>query len=408
MIMHPFTVIEGDVTSPQGFLASGVHIGIKREKKDLAIIFSQIPGVAAGVFTTNKACAAPVILSKEHIQARHTQGIIINSGNANACTGEQGLKDAQETLKLAAKALGVSPEAMLVSSTGVIGVPMPMALMGPGIQKAVAALSPTGGKAAAEAIMTTDLRPKALGVQVEIDGKLVTIGGIAKGSGMIHPNMATMLAMVTTDCAIHKDFLQEALQRTTEKTYNMISVDGDTSTNDMVLVLANGLAGNQEMNENHPEKEKFLAAFEYLHEYLAKEIVRDGEGATKFIEVEVNHAPTLEDAKRAVKAVLNSNLVKTAFFGEDGNWGRILCSLGYSGANLQMDRVSLTLKSAKGAVQIVQDGQATAYQEDEVAQLLKEQEIQVIIDLNLGEAKAVGWGCDLSYDYVKINGAYRS
>ncbi|GAB6086638.1 bifunctional glutamate N-acetyltransferase/amino-acid acetyltransferase ArgJ [Alkaliphilus crotonatoxidans] len=406
--MEQFEIIEGNVTSPKGFLASGVHIGMKRVKKDLALVYSQVPAVGAGVFTTNKACAAPVIVSKENIKDNQIQAIIINSGNANACTGQQGLADAREMGAITAAALKIPEENIIVSSTGVIGVPLPMNLLKKGIPQAVAALSAEGGGSGAEAIMTTDTAPKTIGVVVEIDGKRVTVGGMAKGSGMIHPNMATMLAIVTTDILIEADYLNDLLKEATDQTYHMISVDGDTSTNDMVAVMANGLAGNEIMNHQHPQRKEFEQAFLYVHEYLAKAIVRDGEGATKFIEVAVDHAPNVSDARKAVKAVLTSNLVKTAFFGEDGNWGRILCSIGYSDANFDINKIEISLSSGPDLVKIVEGGQGTNYQEESVAALLKHQDIKIHVDMNNGNERAVGWGCDLSYDYVKINGAYRT
>ncbi len=406
--MKDFKIYEGNITTPKGFRASGVHAGIKKSKKDMTLIVSDVPCEAAGVFTTNKACAAPVIVSKENIKTGKLQGIIVNSGNANACTGQQGVLDAKEMIDATAKALNISSEKIIVSSTGIIGVPMPMSIVKAGIQKAVEALSYEGGKDAAEAIMTTDTMAKSIAVKLEIDGKEVTIGGIAKGSGMIHPNMATMLSFVTTDINIEGDFLRKYLKEMTNKTYNMISVDGDTSTNDMVAVLANGLAGNSTMNENHPQKDKFLKAFYFVHEYLAKTIVRDGEGATKFIEVEVLNALTVEDARKSIKSILNSSLVKTAFFGEDGNWGRILCSIGYSGVDFEMQKISICLCSEGGRVKIVEAGQGTGFLEADIDKVLKHQDINVIVDFNMGVETAKGWGCDLSYDYVKINGAYRT
>ncbi|WP_026478021.1 bifunctional ornithine acetyltransferase/N-acetylglutamate synthase [Alkaliphilus transvaalensis] len=406
--MKTFEIIEGNVTTPKGFKASGIHAGIKKAKKDIALIVSEVPCEAAGVFTTNKACAAPVIVSKENIKDGKIQGIIVNSGNANACTGEQGILDAKEMIHRTAKALNLSEESVIVSSTGIIGVPMPMEVINNGIEKAVEALSYEGGADAAEGIMTTDLIPKAVAVKLTIDGKEVTIGGIAKGSGMIHPNMATMLSFVTTDINIDGSYLKQILTETTNQTYNMISVDGDTSTNDMVAVMANGLANNKIMDENHPEKEKFLEAFYFVHEYLAKTIVRDGEGATKFIEVEGINAPKVVDARKAVKSILNSSLVKTAFFGEDGNWGRILCSVGYSGMDFEMEKIEIYLSSEGGEVKIVEAGQGTGFLEEDVEKILKHKDIKITVDFNMGIEKAKGWGCDLSYDYVKINGAYRT
>lgn len=403
-----FKVLDGDVTSPKGFKASGIHAGIKKAKKDMTLIVSDVMAEGAAVFTTNKACAAPVIVSKACVNQGKIKAIVVNSGNANACTGDKGLEDAWTMAETTAKALGVEKENVIVSSTGIIGVPMPMELVVPGIEQAAAELSYDGGLAAAEAIMTTDLCMKKIAVEVEIDGKTVTLGGIAKGSGMIHPNMATMLSFITSDVKIEGDFLQESLKQITQKTYNMITVDGDTSTNDMVAVLANGAAGNKAIDDKHPEKDKFLEAFYFINEYLAKAIVRDGEGATKFLEAEILNAPTEEDAQLAVKSILGSSLVKTAFFGEDGNWGRILCSIGYSGADYDMDKIEIFLSSAAGEIQIVKAGQGVGASEEKMLEILKCTDIKITADFHKGTASAKGWGCDLSYDYVKINGAYRT
>jgi len=407
--MQKFRIFDGDVTSAKGFKASGVYAGIKKKiKSDMTIIYSDVLANAAAVFTKNKVCAAPVVISKEHVKNGKIQAVVVNSGNANACTGDVGLKDATTMAEKTAKVLNIQKEDVIVSSTGVIGVTMPMENVTKGIELAAEVLNYEGGQQAAEAILTTDTCKKHIGVEIEIDGKKVTIGGIAKGSGMIHPNMATMLGIITTDVNIDGAFLNELLQETTKDTYNMITVDGDTSTNDMVCVLANGMAENKEMNKNHNEVEKFTEAFKYVNEYLAKSIVFDGEGATKFIEVEVVNSLTKDDARFAIKSVLTSNLVKTAFFGEDGNWGRIVAAVGYSEANFDVEKTDVYLKSNGGTVKIFEQGQGAVYEEADVAKILKYKEIQVLIDFNLGKEKAIGWGCDLSYDYVKINGSYRS
>jgi len=403
-----YKVLDGDVTTPKGFKASGIHAGIKKAKKDMTLIVSDVMAEGAGVFTTNKACAAPIIVSKENIQQGKIKAIVVNSGNANACTGDKGLENAWIMAETTAEVLGVEKQNIIVSSTGIIGVPMPMEAIVTGIKKAAEELSYEGGISAAEAIMTTDLVMKKIAVEVEIDGKVVTLGGIAKGSGMVHPNMATMLSFITTDINIEGKFLQEGLKEITKKTYNMITVDGDTSTNDMVGVLANGLAENIPMNANHPEKYKFLEAFYFINEYLAKAIVRDGEGATKFLEAEIINAPSVEDAQAAVKSILGSSLVKTAFFGEDGNWGRILCSIGYSGADYDMDKIEIFLSSEAGEIQIVKGGQGVGASEEKLLEILKCKDIKITADFHKGNAAAKGWGCDLSYDYVKINGAYRT
>ena len=406
--MGNFKIFDGGITSPEGFKASGLNIGLKKNKKDMALIASDVLAKGAGVFTKNKACAAPVLLCKENIIGSKIQAIIINSNNANACTGQEGYEDAVAMAEATAGELNISPKNVLVASTGVIGVPLPMEVILDGIKKAAGNLSYEGGPAAAEAILTTDTCVKNIGVSVEIDGKQVTIGGIAKGSGMIEPDMATMLAFITTDANIEEGFLQRLLNDTVDKTYNMITVDGDTSTNDMVGVMANGLAKNTVIDEKHPEAEKFEEAFYYVNEYLAKLIVRDGEGATKFIEIEVINAGSAVDAKKVIKSILNSNLVKTAFFGEDANWGRIICSIGYSGADFNIDEIEVLLGKEGDMIKIIKDGRGTDFDEQYIERILKERDLKIIVDLKRGSESAKGWGCDLSYDYVKINVSYRS
>lgn len=406
--MKSFKIFDGDITSPKGFKASGLNIGLKKNKKDMALIASDVLAKGAGVFTKNKACAAPISLCKKNIVGAEIQAIIINSNNANACTGQKGYEDAVAMAEATAKELNISPENVLVASTGVIGVPLPMEVILDGIKKAAGDLSYEGGPAAAEAILTTDTCVKNIAVSVEIGGKQVTIGGIAKGSGMIEPDMATMLAFITTDANIEEGFLQRLLNDTVDKTYNMITVDGDTSTNDMVGVMANGLAENTIIDEKHPQVEKFVKAFYYVNEYLAKSIVRDGEGATKFIEVEAINAGSATDAKKVIKSILNSNLVKTAFFGEDANWGRIICSIGYSGADFNIDEVEVFLGKEGDMIKIIKDGRGTDFDEQYIDRILKEEDLKIIVDLKRGSESAKGWGCDLSYDYVKINISYRS
>ncbi|HZX21495.1 MAG TPA: bifunctional glutamate N-acetyltransferase/amino-acid acetyltransferase ArgJ [Clostridia bacterium] len=406
--MGNFEVFDGDITSPKGFKASGLNIGLKKDKKDMALIVSDVLARGAGVFTTNKACAAPILLCKENITGAKIQAIIINSNNANACTGQKGYEDALVMAETTAEELGISSANVLVASTGVIGVPLPMETILNGIKKVVDSLSYEGGQAAAEAILTTDTCVKNIAVSVNIDEKQITIGGIAKGSGMIEPDMATMLAFVTTDVNIEGEFLQKLLSNVADKTYNMITVDGDTSTNDMVGVMANGMAENMIINETHPEAGKFAEAFYYVNEYLAKLIVRDGEGATKFIEVEVINAKSSADAKKVAKSILNSNLVKTAFFGEDANWGRIICSIGYSRADFDINKVEVFLGKEGDMIKIIKDGGGTGFDEKYIDQILKEEDLKIIVDLKSGSEGAKGWGCDLSYDYVKINVSYRS
>jgi len=399
--------VAGGVTAPAGFTAAGVCADIKGKggtKKDVALLASRVPCTAAGVYTTNLVKAAPVLLTRERTEAGRLQAVVANSGNANACTGEQGLRDAAEMARLAAEALGISPELVGVASTGVIGVPLPMDRVAAGIAAAAAALSEEGGDDAALAIMTTDTFPKQTAVQVTIGGATVTIGAMAKGSGMIHPNMATMLGFVTTDADVDAAALRSALQEATERSFNMITVDGDTSTNDMVVVLANGLAGNPRITADSVHYREFADALAAVLIHLAKEIARDGEGATKLIEVRVKGAPTLADARKAARSVCGSNLVKAAVFGEDANWGRVLAALGYSGAQFDPAKVDLWL----GDVQMMRAGEPLAFDEETAARVLSRKEVVFTADLHAGDAEATAWGCDLTYDYVKINGSYRT
>jgi len=388
-------------------MAAGAAADIKQNgsgKKDLAILFSRVPCVAAGVFTTNLVKAAPVILSQQRVQQGRLQAVVANSGNANACTGQQGWEDANQMAELAAKALGLEPEDVAVASTGVIGVHLPMDRVRAGITMAAASISENGGKDAAEAIMTTDTYRKEYAVQVIIGGVPVTVGAMAKGSGMIHPNMATMLAFVTTDAAIEKPALQSALREAVAKSFNMITVDGDTSTNDMVLIMANGLARNPRIVEGTADYDLFAQTLEQVLIHLAKEIARDGEGATKLLEIRVRGAATLEVTRRAAGAVCRSSLVKAALFGEDANWGRVLAALGYSGAAFDPSRVDLWL----GDLPLMAAGTPLPLDEEAAAAILKEKSVVFIADLHAGSAEATAWGCDLTYDYVKINGSYRT
>lgn len=399
--------VAGGVTAPLGFLAAGVHADVKGKggtKKDVAVLFSKVPCAAAGVYTTNKVKAAPVILSEARTAAGSLQAVVANSGNANACTGEQGMKDAEAMALAAAKALGLEAEAVGVASTGVIGVPLPIDRVTAGIAQAAAAAHAEGGHDAAQAIMTTDTFAKEYAIQVDLGGRLVTIGAMAKGSGMIHPNMATMLGFVTTDAAIEAGALQVALREATAKSFNMITVDGDTSTNDMVLALANGLAKNPKIVLGSSHYGAFLAALEQVLIHLAKEIARDGEGATKLLTVQVKGAPNLEDARKAARSVCGSSLVKAAVFGEDANWGRVLAALGYSGAEFDPNKVDLWL----GDLAMMQAGRPLAFDEEKTLAILKAKEVTFTADLHAGQAEATAWGCDLTYDYVKINGAYRT
>ena len=400
-------IIDGGVVSPKGYKAAGVHAGLKKVKKDMALIVSEVPAVSAAAFTTNKVKAAPVIWDMKVLKGGTARAVVVNSGNANACTGGQGLKDAEETAAYAALLLSVPKEEVYVSSTGVIGVPLDMEKIKGGIDKLVPLLS-GNDEDAAEAILTTDTFRKTAAASVDIDGCVVTVAGMAKGSGMIHPNMATMLSYITTDAAISQPLLQKMLGATVEDTFNMISVDGDTSTNDSVIVLANGMSGCAEIREGTAAAEAFEEAFRYVLGELAKLIVKDGEGAGRFIEMHVVGAPSRKDAKVLARSVISSSLVKAAFFGSDANWGRILCAMGYSGADFDPSLVDLSFSSPAGSLQVVKGGEPVPFDEDTAKKILLEKEVAVLADCHQGAAEATAWGCDLTYDYVRINGDYRS
>ena len=405
-------IITGGVTAAKGFLAAGVEAGIKyQNRKDMAMVYSKTPCRAAGVFTTNVVKAAPVLWDKEVVESEwEAQAIVVNSGIANACTGKLGYEYCRETAGAAADALEISPQSVLICSTGVIGMQLPMEKMTEGVRMLAKAIKPgeEAGTDAAKAIMTTDTRNKQVAVKVTIGGKEVTIGGMCKGSGMIHPNMCTMLAFVTTDVNISKKLLQEALSADVQDTFNMVSVDGDTSTNDTLLVLANGQAGNPEITEKGVDYDTFVEALHYVNETLAKKIAGDGEGATALFEVKVIHADNKEDAKTLAKSVITSSLTKAALFGHDANWGRILCALGYSGAKFDPEAIELYLESSAGKILIFKDGMAADYSEEEATRILSCSEVTALVDMKMGEAEATAWGCDLTYDYVKINADYRS
>ena len=400
-------IFEGGVTSARGYRAAGIFAGLKKVRKDMAMIVSDTDAAAAGTYTTNRVKAAPVIWDMKVTAAGKARAIVVNSGNANACTGEQGMKDAEEMAAYAAGLLSTEKEMVLVASTGVIGVNLDMEKIRNGEEVLASSLS-ADWKDAAQAILTTDTFAKTAACSVEIGGKKVTIGGMAKGSGMIHPNMATTLSFITTDAAVSHEVLQKLLGRTVDDTYNMISVDGDTSTNDSVLVLANGMAGNREIMEGTEDYAVFEEAFRYVLGTLARMIARDGEGATRFIEMTVKGAKTKSDAKTLARAVVSSSLVKAAFFGSDANWGRILCAMGYSGADFDPDLVDLSFVSPKGSLQVLASGQPVAFDEDRAKEILLEKEVGAVADCHQGEGEASAWGCDLTYDYVKINGDYRS
>lgn len=405
-------IITGGVTAAKGFMAAGVETGIKyQNRKDMAMVYSKTPCRAAGVFTTNVVKAAPVLWDKEVVESEwEAQAIVVNSGIANACTGKLGYEYCRETAGAAADALEISPQSVLICSTGVIGMQLPMEKMTEGVRMLAKAIKPgeEAGTDAAKAIMTTDTRNKQVAVKVTIGGKEVTIGGMCKGSGMIHPNMCTMLAFVTTDVNISKKLLQEALSADVQDTFNMVSVDGDTSTNDTLLVLANGQAGNPEITEKGADYDTFVEALHYVNETLAKKIAGDGEGATALFEVKVIHADNKEDAKTLAKSVITSSLTKAALFGHDANWGRILCALGYSGAKFDPEAIELYLESSAGKILIFKDGMAADYSEEEATRILSCSEVTALVDMKMGEAEATAWGCDLTYDYVKINADYRS
>ncbi len=405
-------IITGGVTAAKGFMAAGVEAGIKyQNRKDMAMVYSKTPCRAAGVFTTNVVKAAPVLWDKEVVESEwEAQAIVVNSGIANACTGKLGYEYCRETAGAAADALEISPQSVLICSTGVIGMQLPMEKMTEGVRMLAKAIKPgeEAGTDAAKAIMTTDTRNKQVAVKVTIGGKEVTIGGMCKGSGMIHPNMCTMLAFVTTDVNISKKLLQEALSADVQDTFNMVSVDGDTSTNDTLLVLANGQAENPEITEKGADYDTFVEALHYVNETLAKKIAGDGEGATALFEVKVIHADNKEDAKTLAKSVITSSLTKAALFGHDANWGRILCALGYSGAKFDPEAIELYLESSAGKILIFNEGRAGDYCVEEATRILSCSEVTALVDLTMGDAEATAWGCDLTYDYVKINADYRS
>ena len=404
--------IEGGVTAAKGFQAAAAAAGIKYQgRTDMALIYSEKPCKAAGTFTTNVVKAAPVKWDRAVVESKKKpQAVIVNSGIANACTGEEGMNYCRETAEEAAKVLGVDKDSVLVGSTGVIGMQLPMDRITAGV-KAMAPLldgSLESGTGASRAIMTTDTKNKEVAVQFELGGNTVTMGGMCKGSGMIHPNMCTMLSFVTTDAAISKELLQEALSQDIRDTYNMISVDGDTSTNDTVLLLANGLAGNQEITEKGEDYHTFCRALKIVNETLAKKMAGDGEGCTALFEVKIVGAETKEQARVLAKSVICSSLTKAAIFGHDANWGRILCAMGYSGAQFDPEKVDLYFESAAGKMQIIKDGVAVDYSEEQATRILSEPAVTAVADIKMGDAKATAWGCDLTFDYVKINADYRS
>ena len=406
------TEIKGGVTAAKGFEAAAAAAAIKYQgRTDMALVYSEKPCHAAGTFTTNIVKAAPVKWDQKIVkESPYAQAVIVNSGIANACTGEEGMGYCKETAEEAAKVLGVPENAVLVASTGVIGMQLPMDRLKKGISllKEAMGSTPEHGTAASKAIMTTDTVNKEIAVQVELGGKTVTVGGMCKGSGMIHPNMCTMLAFVTTDANISKEMLQKCVSNDVKDTFNMISVDGDTSTNDTLLVLANGMAENPEITEENEDYKAFAKALNTVNTWLAKKMAGDGEGATALFEVKIVGAESKEQAVILSKSVVTSSLVKAAIYGHDANWGRILCAMGYSGAQFDPEKVDLFFESAAGKIQIIENGVAVNYSEEEATKILSEPEVTAIADVKMGHATATAWGCDLTYDYVKINADYRS
>ena len=402
-------MIEGGVCAAKGFTANGVHCGIRKNhtKKDLALIFSSVPASAAAVYTTNLVKGAPLTVTRKHIADGFAQAVICNSGNANTCNAN-GIEIAEGMSDLVAKQLGIVAENVIVASTGVIGQPLSLEPIASGMEELAAGLSEKGGKAAAEAIMTTDTVMKEVAVEFEVGGKTCHIGGIAKGSGMIHPNMATMLVFITTDAAIAPDMLQKALSGDIANTFNMVSVDGDTSTNDMVTVLANGLAGNETITDEGTDFDTFMKALNTVTIALCRKIAGDGEGATKLLECKVTGAADEVNAKIVAKSVICSSLLKAAMFGADANWGRVLCAIGYSGAQVDVNKVDVAFRSNAGTIAVCKNGAGIPFSEEIAKKVLLEKEIEILVELNSGDVSATAWGCDLTYDYVKINGDYRT
>ena len=401
--------IKGGVCAAKGFKAGGVHCGIRknRAKRDLSLIYSEKPAAAAAVYTTNLVKGAPLEVTKKHIADGVAQAVICNSGNANTCNAN-GVQIAEETSVYLGEVLGIPADDVIVASTGVIGLPLDIEPIKKGIPELAAVLSENGSEQAAEGIMTTDTKIKQAAVSFTVGGKTCKIGGIAKGSGMIHPNMATMLVFITTDCAISHKMLQTALSGDIAETFNMISVDGDTSTNDMVAVMANGMAGNAEITDYGKDFTEFMKALNTINVYLCRQIAADGEGATKLIECKVSGAATVKIAKQVAKAVVCSSLTKAAMFGADANWGRVLCAIGYSGAPVDVNKIDVAFKSAAGEIEVCKNGSGIPFSEEKAKEILTECEIEILVALNGGKYSSTAWGCDLTYDYVKINGDYRT
>ena len=402
-------IITGGVCAAKGFQANGIHCGIRKNhsKKDLALIYSEVPANAAAVYTTNLVKGAPLLVTKTHISDGKARAVICNSGNANTCNAD-GIEIAEAMSELVAQQLSIPANDVVVASTGVIGQPLKLDPIAAGLPALAEGLNPDGSAAAAEAIMTTDTVRKEIAVEFELGGVTCHLGGIAKGSGMIHPNMATMLVFLTTDAAISSEMLQKALSGDVAGTFNMVSIDGDTSTNDMVTILANGMAGNAEITCEGADFTAFMTALNTVTVQLCRCIAGDGEGATKLLECRVEGAQNLSIARTVAKSVICSSLLKAAMFGADANWGRVLCAIGYSGADVDVQRVDVAFKSPKGIVEVCKNGAGVPFSEEEAKAVLLEKEIEILVNLNSGDAAATAWGCDLTYDYVKINGDYRT
>ena len=402
-------MIDGGVCAAKGFTANGIHCGIRKnhDKKDLSLIVSEVPASAAAVYTTNLVKGAPLTVTKAHLADGIARAVICNSGNANTCNAN-GLEIAEQMCALAGQALSIAPEDVVVASTGVIGQPLDIAPIAAGIPELAEHLSTEGSAEAAEGIMTTDTVLKEVAVEFELGGRTCRLGGIAKGSGMIHPNMATMLVFLTTDAAIAPAMLKKALSTDIQATFNMLSIDGDTSTNDMVTVLANGMAGNPEITAEGDDFNAFMEALNTVTVHLCRMIAGDGEGATKLLECVVTGAADMQTARTVAKSVVCSSLLKAAMFGADANWGRVLCAIGYSGADVDVNRVDVAFKSPKGVIPVCKNGAGIPFSEEKAKEILLEKEIEILVNLNSGEASSTAWGCDLTYDYVKINGDYRT
>ena len=400
--------IKGGVCAAEGFSASGIHCGIRKNRgtRDIALIYSEVPANAAAVYTTNLVKGAPLIVTKDHLSNGKAQAVICNSGNANTCNAD-GIEIAEKMSSLLAQELGIDADDVIVASTGVIGQPLDIEPIRAGIPQLVKALGDCSAQAA-EGIMTTDTKVKEIAVSFEVGGVECKIGGIAKGSGMIHPNMATMLVFLTTDCAVSSEMLQKALSSDVADTFNMVSVDGDTSTNDMVTLMANGMAGNPEICDEGEDFAAFMKALNTVTVYLCRRIAADGEGATKLLECRVSGAESILQAKTVAKSVICSSLVKAAMFGSDANWGRVLCAVGYSGAEVDTGKIDVFFSSGKGKIEVCRGGSGVPFSEEAAKEILSEDEIEILVNLNSGTESACAWGCDLTYDYVKINGDYRT